>query len=122
MGQKTILLIEDNALNMKLFNSILQIGRYRILNVTTGESGIQIARKHRPDLILMDYSTSRFGRTHGDPHHQGRPGINRPLQRHPAHRQLCRDQSRSLPRVFHLYRYLSEESNYDEGKIAFSDQ
>ncbi len=54
MGQKTILLIEDNALNMKLFNSILQIGRYRILNATTGESGIQIAREHRPDLILMD--------------------------------------------------------------------
>ena len=54
MGKKTILVIEDNELNMKLFNTLLQIGQYNILNAMSAESGIQIAKEKRPDLILMD--------------------------------------------------------------------
>ena len=54
MAKKTILVIEDNELNMKLVNSLLQIGQYDKLNATNAESGIQIAKEQRPDLILMD--------------------------------------------------------------------
>ena len=52
-GQK-ILVIEDNDLNLKLINSLLKIGRYQSMEATDAESGIQLARESRPDLILMD--------------------------------------------------------------------
>lgn len=51
---KIVLVIEDNELNMKLIRSLLQIGGYRILEVIDAETGIQMAREHLPDLILMD--------------------------------------------------------------------
>jgi len=54
MGNKTILVIEDNALNMKLVKSLLDIGKYRVLAAEDAESGIQVARENHPDLILMD--------------------------------------------------------------------
>ena len=54
MGNETILVIEDNALNMKLVTSLLEIGKYRFLAAENAESGIQIARENHPDLILMD--------------------------------------------------------------------
>ena len=60
MGKKTILVIEDNELNMKLVNSLLQIGHYNILNARDAESGIQMAKEHRPDLILMDIQLPRM--------------------------------------------------------------
>lgn len=54
MGNETILVIEDNALNMKLVKSLLDIGKYSILAAEDAESGIQVARENHPDLILMD--------------------------------------------------------------------
>lgn len=54
MKNKTILVIEDNELNMKLVRSLLRIGGYNILECADAETGIQVARKHLPDLILMD--------------------------------------------------------------------
>ena len=54
MGNKTILVIEDNALNMKLVKSLLGIGKYSILAAEDAESGMQVARENHPDLILMD--------------------------------------------------------------------
>jgi CheY-like chemotaxis protein len=54
MTSKTILVIEDNELNMKLFRSLLKIGNYEMIEALDAESGIDLARRHRPDLILMD--------------------------------------------------------------------
>lgn len=54
MGNGTILVIEDNALNMKLVRSLLRIGKYDIIEAKDAEKGIQLVREHRPDLILMD--------------------------------------------------------------------
>ena len=54
MKYKTVLVIEDNELNMKLVRSILQLGRYQVLEAGDAETGIQLARQHLPDLILMD--------------------------------------------------------------------
>ena len=54
MGNKTILVIEDNALNMKLVKSLLGIGKYNVLAAEDAESGMQVARENHPDLILMD--------------------------------------------------------------------
>ena len=54
MDNKTILIIEDDEMNMKLIRSVLQLGNSRILEAKSAEEGIQIAREHHPDLILMD--------------------------------------------------------------------
>lgn len=50
----TILVIEDNELNMELFRDLLKIGKYRVLEAVDAETGILLAREHHPDLILMD--------------------------------------------------------------------
>ena len=54
MANETVLVIEDNEMNMKLVRSLLQIGKYSVLEAVDAESGIQLAREHHPDLILMD--------------------------------------------------------------------
>ena len=52
--QKTVLVVEDNELNMKLFNDLLEAHDYRVVQTRDGLSALDMARKHNPDLILMD--------------------------------------------------------------------
>jgi two-component system, cell cycle response regulator DivK len=52
--QKTVLVVEDNELNMKLFNDLLEAHGYRVVQTRDGLSALDMARKHNPDLILMD--------------------------------------------------------------------
>jgi CheY-like chemotaxis protein len=54
METPTVMVIEDNELNMKLVRSLLGIKNYRVLEAYDAETGIQMAREHHPDLILMD--------------------------------------------------------------------
>jgi two-component system cell cycle response regulator DivK len=51
---KTVLIVEDNELNMKLFHDLLDANGYRTLQTKDGMEALDIAREHRPDLILMD--------------------------------------------------------------------
>ena len=53
---KTVLIVEDNDLNMKLFNDLLQANGYATLQTKDGREALALAlaRSHRPDLILMD--------------------------------------------------------------------
>ena len=51
---KTILIVEDNELNMKLFNDLLQANGYQTVQTRNGIEAIALARLHNPDLILMD--------------------------------------------------------------------
>jgi CheY-like chemotaxis protein len=54
MKRKTVLVIEDNGMNMKLVRALLQIGQHDLLEAVDAESVIPLARAHKPDLILMD--------------------------------------------------------------------
>ena len=54
MENKTILVIEDNELNMKLVRGVLKLQNYHIIEAEDADKGIQLARDHHPDLILMD--------------------------------------------------------------------
>jgi CheY-like chemotaxis protein len=54
VGRKKVLVIEDNALNMKLVRVLLGLGDYQVLEARDAEKGLALAREHRPDLILMD--------------------------------------------------------------------
>ena len=51
---KTVLIVEDNELNMKLFHDLLDAHGYRTLQTRNGFDALKIARERRPDLILMD--------------------------------------------------------------------
>jgi len=51
---KTVLIVEDNELNMKLFHDLLDAHGYRTLQTRTGMEALKLAREHRPNLILMD--------------------------------------------------------------------
>jgi len=53
-AQKTILIVEDNELNMKLFNDLLEAHGYATLQTKDGFEALRLARQHHPDLILMD--------------------------------------------------------------------
>ena len=51
---KTVLIVEDNELNMKLFNDLLQAHGYHTVQTMDGREVLKLAREKRPDLILMD--------------------------------------------------------------------
>jgi two-component system, cell cycle response regulator DivK len=54
MSAKTILYVEDNEVNRRLVQDLLIPTTYRLIEATDGEAGMAMARKERPDLILMD--------------------------------------------------------------------
>jgi two-component system, cell cycle response regulator DivK len=51
---KTVMIVEDNELNMKLFHDLLEAHGYRTIGTGNGFEVLDLARKRRPDLILMD--------------------------------------------------------------------
>ena len=51
---KTVLIVEDNELNMKLFHDLLEAHGYDIIGTRDGMEALRIARDRHPDLILMD--------------------------------------------------------------------
>jgi two-component system cell cycle response regulator DivK len=48
------MIVEDNELNMKLFHDLLEANGYRTVGTRNGLEVLDLARKRRPDLILMD--------------------------------------------------------------------
>ena len=51
---KRVMIVEDNELNMKLFNDLLAAQNYETIQTSNGLEALDLARAHRPDLILMD--------------------------------------------------------------------
>lgn len=51
---RTVLVVEDNPLNYKLAATVLEHAGYGIVHAADGVEGIALARRYRPDLILMD--------------------------------------------------------------------
>ncbi|MCL4154476.1 UNVERIFIED_CONTAM: hypothetical protein GTU68_054582 [Idotea baltica] len=51
---KTVMIVEDNELNMKLFNDLLEAKGYRTVQTNNGMAALDLARAEKPDLILMD--------------------------------------------------------------------
>ena len=49
-----ILVIEDNALNLKLVRDVLEHAGYAVGSATTGELGVEAASSEPPDLVLLD--------------------------------------------------------------------
>jgi two-component system, cell cycle response regulator DivK len=51
---KTVLVVEDNELNMKLFHDLLEAHGIGTVETRNGKEVLDLARKSKPDLILMD--------------------------------------------------------------------
>ncbi|AGB70815.1 cell division response regulator DivK [Rhizobium tropici CIAT 899] len=51
---KQVMIVEDNELNMKLFRDLIEASGYTTIQTRNGMEALDLARKHRPDLILMD--------------------------------------------------------------------
>ena len=51
---KKILIVEDNPQNMRLVEMALSAESYFLLEATNGEEALEMAKKERPDLIIMD--------------------------------------------------------------------
>jgi signal transduction histidine kinase/thioredoxin-like negative regulator of GroEL len=56
-----ILVVEDNRINMKLMADFLEMEGFEVLGAKDGRQGIEMARRERPDLILMDMSLPDMG-------------------------------------------------------------
>ncbi len=52
--KKSVLVVEDNELNMRLFCDLLDAFGYEAFKCGDGERAIEIAREKKPDLIIMD--------------------------------------------------------------------
>ncbi len=51
---KTVLVVEDNDINMRLFHDVLEVRGYNVLQAKDGMEGWRMAHEQRPDLVLMD--------------------------------------------------------------------
>lgn len=54
MAGETILIVEDNPVNRKLFLTVLRPHGYRLLTAVDGEEALRLAISELPNLILMD--------------------------------------------------------------------
>lgn len=54
MSERTILYIEDNEYNRKIVRQLLTRTPYRLIEAGDGETGVELARKELPALVLMD--------------------------------------------------------------------
>ena len=54
MSAKTILYVEDNAMNRQIVRDLLKRTTYQLIEAHDGEAGVALALEKRPDLILMD--------------------------------------------------------------------
>ncbi len=51
---KTVLIVEDDELNMKLYIDLLQVYGYDTVQTDDGRAVLELAKEHHPDLIIMD--------------------------------------------------------------------
>src|ERR1700751_4893454 len=54
MMAKTVLIVEDNELNMKLFRDLLEAHGYLTVGTNKATEALNLVRRHCPDRILMD--------------------------------------------------------------------
>jgi two-component system cell cycle response regulator DivK len=55
-----ILVVEDNERNRKLVRTILEFRGYEVVECDDGEPSLELARAHRPVLVLMDIQLPRM--------------------------------------------------------------
>ena len=73
MSATTVLLVEDNARNLKLARDVLEHAGFVVVAVSTGEDALDVVHHARPDVVLMDLQLpgidghTALARLRGDP-------------------------------------------------------
>jgi two-component system cell cycle response regulator DivK len=49
-----VLIVDDNEQNARLVRDVLEAADMRTLSASTAAEGLALARRHKPDLVLMD--------------------------------------------------------------------
>ncbi len=57
--RRTVLVVEDNELNRRLFTHVLRLAEYEVIEAADGAEALDRARRARPDLILLDMELPR---------------------------------------------------------------
>jgi two-component system cell cycle response regulator DivK len=55
-----IMVVEDNEMNLKLFNDLLKAQGYEVIATQDGTIAVDMARDARPDLVLMDVNLPKI--------------------------------------------------------------
>jgi CheY-like chemotaxis protein len=53
-SRRTILIIDDQPFFINMQQAMLKQQGYQVLSSTSGPEGLKLAKKHKPDLILLD--------------------------------------------------------------------
>jgi PAS domain S-box-containing protein len=62
LGHFTLLYAEDNPSNMDLMRSIMEtLGGVRLIEAINGASAIELAKQHRPDIVILDLNLPDIG-------------------------------------------------------------
>ena len=56
----TVLLVEDNEDNLRIYSTFLTYSGYRVLEAADGEAGLALAQSELPDVILIDVSIPKM--------------------------------------------------------------
>jgi len=76
-----ILVVEDNARNLKLIRDVLDFAGFEVVAASSAEEGIAIALERPPDLVLMDLQlpgidgTEALRRLRGSPRTESVPVV-----------------------------------------------
>ena len=70
----TVLVVEDNALNLKLIRDVLEHAGFTVLVATSGEEGVAVATRGGLDLVLMDLQLSGIDGTEAMRRIRAHPG------------------------------------------------
>ncbi len=54
MGDRLILIVDDDPLGRELLEAVLDANSFQRLSATNGREGFEMARAHRPTVVLMD--------------------------------------------------------------------
>ncbi len=54
MGSKSILVIDDDQMMLKLARAFLEVGGFDVITATDGVSGMKLLRESKVDLVLLD--------------------------------------------------------------------
>ena len=57
---RTVLIVEDNEMNLKLARDLLQFGGFRTIEAMRATDGVDLAKQHHPDVVIMDIQLPDF--------------------------------------------------------------
>jgi two-component system cell cycle response regulator DivK len=57
---RTVLIVEDNEMNLKLVRDLLQLDGFVTLEAVRGADGVDLAKEHHPDVVIMDVQLPDF--------------------------------------------------------------